>query len=60
MPVPQLAVREAQPIKGTVFAWQPCNLISNPQDVGQQLCVPPFRVVCLYQVLVHLVHDHSF
>jgi hypothetical protein len=32
-----------------VFARQPCDPIPRPRDVGQWLCVPPFRVVCLYQ-----------
>jgi hypothetical protein len=32
-----------------VFARQPCYPIPPPRDVGQWLCVPPFRVVCLCQ-----------
>lgn len=30
-------------------ARQPCYRIPRTRDVGQWLCVPPFRVVCLYQ-----------
>ena len=32
-----------------MFARQPCDPIPRMRDVGQWLCVPPFRVVCLYQ-----------
>jgi hypothetical protein len=32
-----------------VSARQPCCLIPRPRDVGQWLCVPPFRMVCLCQ-----------
>ena len=32
-----------------MFARQPCDPILSSQDVGQWLCVPPFRVVCPYQ-----------
>jgi hypothetical protein len=40
-----------------VFARQPCDPILSSQDVGQWLCVPPFRVVCLYQAFTHAVND---
>jgi hypothetical protein len=32
-----------------VFARQPCHHIQNPLDVGQWLCVPPFRMVCPFR-----------
>jgi hypothetical protein len=32
-----------------VFARQPCDPIPHARDVGQWLCVPPFRVVCPFQ-----------
>jgi hypothetical protein len=32
-----------------VFARQPCYHVQAFLDVGQWLCVPHFRVVCLYQ-----------
>ena len=31
-------------------AWRPCDRIPSYRNVGQWLCVPPFRVVCLFQV----------
>jgi hypothetical protein len=40
-----------------VFARQPCDPIPRPRDVGQWLCVPPFRVVCLYQAFTLAVKD---
>jgi hypothetical protein len=40
-----------------VFARQPCYPIPRPRDVGQWLCVPPFRVVCLYQAFTCAVND---
>jgi hypothetical protein len=40
-----------------VFARQPCDPILSSQDVGQWLCVPPFRVVCLYQAWTLTVND---
>jgi hypothetical protein len=40
-----------------VFARQPCDPILCSQDVGQWLCVPPFRVVCLYQAFTRAVKD---
>jgi hypothetical protein len=40
-----------------VFARQPCDPIPRPRDVGQWLCVPPFRVVCLYQAFTFAVND---
>jgi hypothetical protein len=43
-----------------VFARQPCYPILRPQDVGQWLCVPPFRVVCLYQAFTLTVNDACF
>jgi len=36
------------------FARQPCCPIPSLQDVGQWLCVPPFRAVCLFQALNYL------
>jgi hypothetical protein len=32
-----------------VFARQPCYHVQAFLDVGQWLCVPPFRVVCPFQ-----------
>ena len=32
-----------------MFARQPCYHVQAVLDVGQWLCVPPFRVVCLFQ-----------
>jgi hypothetical protein len=40
-----------------VCARQPCDPIPRPRDVGQWLCVPPFRVVCLYQACTRAVND---
>jgi hypothetical protein len=40
-----------------VFARQPCDPIPRLRDVGQWLCVPPFRVVCLYQAFTLAVND---
>jgi len=40
-----------------VFARQPCCPIPPVRDVGQWLCVPPFRVVCLYQACTLTVDD---
>ncbi len=44
------------PSGGAVVARQPCYPIPRPRDVGQWLCVPPFRMVCLDQAL-HGVAD---
>ena len=33
-------------------ARQPCYPIPIPRDVGQWLCVPSFRMVCLYQAVL--------
>jgi hypothetical protein len=43
-----------------VFARQPCDPIPRMRDVGQWLCVPPFRVVCLDQACTRAVHDACF
>jgi hypothetical protein len=43
-----------------VFARQPCYPIPPVRDVGQWLCVPPFRVVCLYQAFTLAVKDAPF
>ena len=40
------------PLRGTEFAWQPCCHIQNIPDVGQWFCVPPFRMVYLFQGLI--------
>ena len=32
-------------------AWQPCYRIPETQDLGQRLCVPPFRMVCPFQAI---------
>jgi len=45
------AAREAHSREGTVFARQPCCHIPNSRELGQWLCVPPFRVVCPWRVL---------
>jgi hypothetical protein len=42
-----------------VFARQPCYPIPRPRDVGQWLCVPPFRVVCPYQALHCPAYGHE-
>jgi hypothetical protein len=36
--------------KGTYSTWQPCDHFPIIQVLGQRLCVPPFRAVCLFQV----------
>jgi hypothetical protein len=48
------------PSGGAVFARQPCDPIPPVRDVGQWLCVPPFRVVCLYQACTRAVDDAYF
>ena len=35
----------------------PATVSWAPQDVGQWLCVPPFRVVCLFQATLTGVAD---
>ena len=37
--------------KGAVSARQPCYHVPAMPNLGQWLCVPPFRVVCLLRVL---------
>jgi hypothetical protein len=41
-----LALCDAQSQRGTEFARQPCYRIPRTRDLGQWLCVPPFRMVC--------------
>jgi hypothetical protein len=43
-----------------VFARQPCYPIPRTRDVGQWLCVPPFRVVCPYQAFTLAAKDAYF
>jgi hypothetical protein len=38
-------------LKGATVARQPCCRIPKYQNLGQWLCVPPFRAVCLYQAI---------
>ena len=45
------AVSDITAQEGLVFARQPCDRIPMTRDLGQWLCVPPFQVVCLCQVL---------
>jgi hypothetical protein len=33
----------ARPVKGGELAWQACDLVSPERELGQYLCVPPFR-----------------
>jgi hypothetical protein len=40
-----------------VFARQPCYPIPRTRDVGQWLCAPSFRRVCLYQAFTRAVKD---
>jgi hypothetical protein len=37
--------------EGAAFARQPRCHIPLARDLGRWLCVPPFRVVCLYQAI---------
>ena len=37
--------------RSTGLAWQPCYRIPAWRNLGQRLCVPPFRMVCLFQAL---------
>ena len=43
-----------------MFARQPCDRIPRMRDVGQWLCVPPFRVVCLYQAFTLVAKEAYF
>ena len=43
-----------------MFTRQPCYPIPRPRDVGQWLCVPPFRMVCPYQAIILAAEDASF
>ena len=40
-----------------MFARQPCYPILHTRDVGQWLCAPPFRVVCLYQAITLIAKE---
>jgi hypothetical protein len=54
---PGVPVRAIPPQGRTAAAREPCDRIPPLRDVGQWLCVPPFRVVCLYQALrMELLH----
>src|SRR5207244_3443822 len=53
-PVRTGAVATAPPSNDTkrhqVHSWQPGRLVPL-RELGPRLCVPPFRVVCLFQIL---------
>ena len=54
---PGVPVRAVPQQGRTAAAREPCDRIPPLRDVGQWLCVPPFRVVCLYQALrMELLH----
>jgi hypothetical protein len=46
-----LAANDQHASEGAAFARQPRCRIPLARDVGRWLCVPPFRVVCLYQAI---------
>jgi hypothetical protein len=47
-------------LKGATFARQPCCHIPVYRNLGQWLCVPSFRMVCLYQATLDEKNNFSF